>query len=336
MNRHEYKQALEQLKPDTGMQHRLERELLKQQPTRNRRRRYPYIAACLLVLICAGIAAPEVWKIASRSSSTAVQPAGPGNTGAVTPPRTGQTEPHSITIPAIKLPNSSNASADMVGLVVYNGSIYTQTSTRIEPEAAKQLLGDKIGRTKGGIDEWSKQTDYTELASTIGETDIYSVRGYDKDFRIMSYQVLEGQIYAELYEHLNGITIAKGEDLIGKTNLLGHVDSAKWQSYDSWNYGKPEFNKLQADPALQTFLEALYEASPVDADKLYKEGIYDNGEQNQKVLYLKLEDQTEITLWLFKGNVVKYGNAPVFLQMKPDQFSAFWESLQPGAEGGSK
>ncbi|GGD55457.1 hypothetical protein [Paenibacillus nasutitermitis] len=330
MKRDEYKIAFHSIKPDTGMQQRLEQGLLHQKPVQTRsNRRFTYIAACLLVLICAGIAAPEVWKITNRSSSTVMQPAGPGNTGAVTPPIKGQADPHPITIPAMKLPDTSSESADMVGLVVYNGNIYTQTSTRIEPEAAKQLLDEKLGRTKAGIDEWSNQTDYTELASTIGETDIYSVKGYDSGFRIMSYQVVEGEIYAELYEHLNGITVTKGEDLIGKTNLLGHVESAKWQSYDSWNYSKPEFNKLQTGPALQTFLEALYEASPVDADFLYKAGIYDNGEEKQKVLYLKLEDQTEITLWLFKGNYVKYSSAPVFFQMKPDPFLAFWDSLQP-------
>lgn len=74
-------------------------------------------------------------------------------------------------------------------------------------------------------------------------------------------------------------------------------------------------------------MKALYEAKPVDADKLYKEGIYNDGEQNLKVMFFKLNDQTEVTLWLFKGNYVKYANAHVFFQLDPAAFAAMWDSM---------
>lgn len=69
----------------------------------------------------------------------------------------------------------------------------------------KTYWGEKLGTTKGNIDGWSKQEAYDEeFASTIGETDVYAVKGYDKDFRVMTYE-REGEFSAEFYENLNGI-----------------------------------------------------------------------------------------------------------------------------------
>ena len=145
-----------------------------------------------------------------------------GNKGALVVNEDG-----SVEIPAIQLPKDTS-SASMIGLIVYNGKIYTQTGTEIDPEDAKAIIGDKIGTTKATIDEWSKQEAYDEeFASTIGVTDVYSVKGYDKDFRIMAYQELDGKQYAEFYENLNGITINSGEDVFGKLNMVSNVSSAQ-------------------------------------------------------------------------------------------------------------
>jgi hypothetical protein len=261
-----------------------------------------FIAAGLLVLIITGVIVLNISK--------------------------SNTPSNAITIPKIKLPKSSNSEADRVGLIVYKGLTYTQTGTHINPDVAEKLLGTKIGHTKAGIDEWSKQEDYTELASTIGGVDVYTVNGYDSDFRIMSYQKQEEQIYAGFYEQLNGIAITKGIDLIGKTNLLGNVALVKWQTFDNWNHNKPQFEELQVDGSLQAFIEALYEAKPIAAEPLQRDGIYDKGDHNQKFLFLKLKDQTEVQLTLFKGNYVKYGGASVFFEVDPVAFSTVWDKME--------
>lgn len=323
MNHKAYKHVMDQIEPEADLQNRIAQQLLRQKPASPFRiKRFQYIVGSLLLVVILGWISADRWmsdnKLLIDITEPIVQrdPVEPIN------------DPNAITIPKIKLPDQSNAMADMIGLIVYKGNIYTQTQTRISAENAKELRGEKLGRTKSGIDEWSKQTDYVELASTIGVADIYSVNGYDSDFRIMSYQEHEGQIYAELYEHLNGITIANGEDLIGKTKVKDHMESVRWQDYNSWNYSKPQFNKFPIDQTLHVFMTALYDAKPIDGDKLYKEGIYNEGAQNQKVLFFKLEDQTEVQMWLFKGNYVKYSNAPVFFQLEPAAFSALWDRLQ--------
>lgn len=108
------------------------------------------------------------------------------NDTANNPNTPGVTEGNGVHIPAVKLPEK-NMSADMIGLIVYNGEIYTQTMTEIDTKTAKNIIGEKLGTTKGTIDEWSEQEAYDEeFASTVEIADVYTVKGYDNDFRIMT------------------------------------------------------------------------------------------------------------------------------------------------------
>ncbi|QGQ94193.1 hypothetical protein EHS13_04355 [Paenibacillus psychroresistens] len=309
MNRNDYKNAIDQIEPDAGLENRLAQGLLSHKPSQIRMKPVLYILTSLLAVLIIGIVSLKIADQPPTDSSAPII--------------------NTISIPKIKLPDKSNDMAAMVGLVVYKGNIYTQTTTSIAPEAAKSLLGEKLGQTKAGIDEWSEMTDYDDLASSIGVTDIFSVKGYDSDFRIMSYREQDGKIYAELYEHLNGIMVTTGRDIIGKTQIEDNMESVSWQDYNSWSESKPEFNPYPIDQAIHTFMTALYEAKPVDEAKLYKEGIYNDGAENQKVLFIKLKDQTEVRMWLIKGNYVKYASTSVLFQLEPAAFSALWNSIHP-------
>ncbi len=311
MYRINYKKMVDQIKPDADLQKRLTKGLHRQPSKRKPITPFLYAGASLLMIFIVVVIGMKLWGNTGhpedKSSVVIKQPGG-----------------ETVTIPKIKLPNQSDSLANMVGLVVYKGNIYTQTSSSIAPEAAKSLVGEKLGRTKGTIDEWIKQTDYTELASSIGIMDIYSVKGYDSDFRIMSFQEYEGQIYAEFYECLNGITIAAGKDLIGKLNLKDNIEYLQWQDYNSWYYSKKIFNDYPVDGTVQAFFTALDEAKPIAADQLFEEGINDSAAQNQKVLFLKLKDKTEVRLSLYKGNYVRYASAHVFFQVDAEVFSMLW------------
>lgn len=322
MNRNEYKTLINQIVPDEGLEQRILKKLKRKNPRTIRLSRMGVAVASVAAMIGLGLVISLAWSNEKTPATYTIRPS-------VDSPALNQKEdPGAVTIPKIGLPKQSNAMADMIGLIVYKGNIYTQTGTRITPETAKQLRGDKLGRSKAGIDEWSQPSDYTELASTIGEMDVYSVKEYDEDFRIMSYQEDEGQIYAELYERLNGITIATGGDLFGKLNLKGSIKSVKWQDFGSWDMGKDSFHELEMESTLQDFVKKLYEAKPVAEDQLYKAGIYESEAEDQKFLYFMLQDGTEVQLRLFKsGNYVKYAAAPVFFQLEPEVFSALWERM---------
>ena len=326
MKHEEYKSLVDRIEPDKGLEQRLTLKLQGNGAGRNgiHRNRIGHFAAGFAAMLGIGLVISLMWNDAGRSVETSmVRPS-------VNTAIPDKTDSEAVSIPVMKLPDhSSGVQADMIGLIVYNGDIYTQTFTSIKPETAKQLRGEKLGRSKAGINEWSEPSDYTELASTIGEMDVYSVKGYDPAFRIMSYQEADGEIYAELYEHLNGITIATGEDLIGKLNLKGRIQSVKWQEFNSWNMGKDSFHALQSDLTIQNFVTALYEAKPVADEDLAEAGLYDSDQSNQKFLYLTLEDGTEVQLRLFKeGNYVKYAFVPAFFEVESDAFSALWEEMQ--------
>lgn len=314
--RTQYKKAVDTMSSSREMKQGFEGKMEQ----KRRPRKMVYIAASVLVAAAIGLAGPSVMKQLGGTSS-------PNQVAQVDPGTSAAGNSAGVVIPKIELPDkSSGAVADMIGLVVYQGNIYTQAAIRIEAADAAALRGEKLGRTTSGIDEWSGKDAYTELASNIGETDIYAVKGYDSGFLVMSYTEVDGQVFAELYEHTNGITVNSGADLIGKLNLDGRIASAQWESFDSWNNGKQQYLPLPEGAALNGFLSALNAAKPLSADSLMAQGIYDN--EDRKLVYLELADKARVELTLFGKGLVRYGNAPVFFEVEPGAFQALWDNLK--------
>jgi len=311
-----YKKAVDSMKPGEEMKKELI-DKLEQPQERKRPRKTVYIAASIVLAAGIGLAAPNIWQqLNGQSPQGQIAQVTPGSNNS------GTNASGSIVIPKVELPDTkSGVMADMIALVVYKDNIYTQSATRIDAANAAALRGEKLGRTTGGIDEWSGKDKYIELASNIGETDIYSVKGYDSNFLIMSYSEINGEVFAELYEHTNGITVNSGADLFGKLNLEGRVTSAQWESFDSWNNGQQQYTPLADGEALKGFLTALQAAKP-----LTSEGIYDS--EDRKVLYLQLEDNARVELTLFGQGLVHYGQAPVFFEVEPGAFQRLWNGMK--------
>ncbi|HBS44379.1 MAG TPA: hypothetical protein DEA91_07855 [Paenibacillus sp.] len=320
-----YKKAVDSMKPGEEMKKELI-DKLEQQQERKRPRKTVYIAASIVLVAGIGLAAPNIWQqLNGQSTQGQIAQVTPGPNQ---PDNSGTNASGSIVIPKLELPDTkSGVMADMIALVVYKDNIYTQSATRINAADAAALRGDKLGRTTGGIDEWSGKDKYIELASNIGETDIYSVKGYDSNFLIMSYSEINGEVFAELYEHTNGITVNSGADLFDKLNLEGRITSAQWESFDSWNNGQQQYTPLADDEALNGFLKALQEAKPLAAEPLTAQGIYES--EDRKVLYLQLEDNARVELTLFGQGLVRYGQAPVFFEVESGAFQQLWDSMKP-------
>lgn len=233
-----------------------------------------------------------------------------------------------VVIPAMNLPKNSSASMDMVGLVVYRGKIYTQTSSRIAPEAAAAIVGEQLGRTKASLDEWSRQEEFEEeWASTIGQQNIYAVKGYDPDFRIMTYQEVDGTVWTEFYECLNGIAVSSGADLISKLRVKDNVQSARSESFESWNQSLDQTKGVILDDTVSDFIRNLYEAKPIEYRSMIDQGIYEKSGDTRKFLTLTLTDRTEIRLDLHLGGYVRYAPADVFFKMDDDAFTAMWQRM---------
>jgi hypothetical protein len=246
-----------------------------------------------------------------------------GNQGALVVNEDG-----SVEIPAIQLPEDTS-SASMIGLIVYNGKIYTQTRTDISPEDAKPLLGEKLGTTKGNIDEWSEQEAYDkEFASSIGIKDVYSVIGYDKDFRIMTYQEQDGKQYVEFYENLNGITIISGEDVFGELNMVGNVSSAQYRTFSDWDNNIKNYQPIRDLETLNTFVTELNKAKPFprtqDSDPISNS----RNDEDFRELTVNLNDGSMVRLTLLRDGYIYYGFMNVYFQMNQDVFSKMWSQLE--------
>ncbi|BBH18915.1 hypothetical protein Back11_02600 [Paenibacillus baekrokdamisoli] len=244
------------------------------------------------------------------------------------PEQTGLEASGDLQIPAIKLPEATNAAADMIGLIVYNDQIYTQTATKMDSAHAKEVRGEKLGTTKANIDEWSKQDEFsTQFASSIGVTDVYMVKGYDKDFRIMAYSEQDGIVYSELYECLNGITIHDGKDIFGQLKLSGQVTAAKVRSFSDWNNGVDRSTPLAKVELVESFVEELNNTIPLTSKSAGQTlGDYQNDEQF-KELTLELKDGSRTSLILIKTGYIRYGYTDVYFKMDNEIFTSLWEQI---------
>ncbi|MCR4837467.1 MAG: hypothetical protein K5897_00865 [Eubacterium sp.] len=239
-----------------------------------------------------------------------------------------------VHIPAIEIEVPSDGVAyDMVALVVYHGKIYTGYEfIEDDKEKVLSLVGDYIGEATGSIDEWSTQSDYSkELAGSVAGP-IYTVRGYDPDFRlcnVISYTDEQGNPgkAVSFLENLNGITLDKGADLFEeRLQIKGHVKKLFFKSHEAWNTGSKEMTvpDMTANQELwDTFLDELDRGSFVEIDYVKDPGFYDN--PHQVHLFVKKDDGTTVELRLFEGGYVGY--QPLgwyFVKMPGEAFDAMY------------
>jgi hypothetical protein len=241
----------------------------------------------------------------------------------------------SITIAEVKLPTANGEiAARMRPLFVYQDKIYIRYSTAIaSPDGYTvseadmlNLRGDYLGTTTGGIDEWSGDDAYVaDFSSNIGEAEVYTVKGYDSNYRLMVYTPYEGGFGCEIYDSFGGLTMDRGDDYFGLLGLKDNVVSYQWETMDSWNNGGTQKTEQQADDALNKFIKALYSSTPVERsiDTLIDEASVDG----QKFLYLKTEDNLISSIRLLKNGYV-YVDDIGFFQVNQAAFNDFYGTLQ--------
>ena len=241
-----------------------------------------------------------------------------------------------VHIPAIELPETSDtANMDMIGLVVYQGRIYTQayTYTGNEAEGIKHLIGEHLGTAKGNIDEWSSQDEYaTEFASSVSG-EVYSVKGYDTTFRICIYSEYEDEnneqkAFIQFLDDLNGIDLASGSELFeDRLHISENTEAVRFQYHDDWDWNRENFQ--DADISEETWKEFMsqldsggfvYTWNPDSSDN----SIYD---KNQAHLILSMTDGTTVKLRLIEGGYVGY--EPLgwyFVKIPEDIFNAVYDA----------
>ncbi|MDO5558973.1 MAG: hypothetical protein Q4F95_05185 [Oscillospiraceae bacterium] len=220
----------------------------------------------------------------------------------------------SVTVPEIKLPeNDGTASMDMIGLIVYKGKVYTQTQyyRGEDAERINSLVGDYLGHAKGGIDEWSDQDDYAEELASTNQGNVYSVRGYETDFRICikdTYQDEDGVTAqtVEFFENLNGITLTLGKDLFeGRLKISQKLNCLKYLTHDDWNNSEENYIDL-SNVSPEKIQEFISEVDNAEFEYVWESDKDFYNKEKQAHLFITLDDQTVVELRLLEGGYVGY------------------------------
>lgn len=309
----------------------------------------PVAAACLCIVAIAGITVPKLLN----SNQNGGQDSQMGDTTAIADnqdnkndnatdnPATNVAE--GVYIPAIELPeNFDGAAADMIGLVVYKGGIYTQAEDYWGEDAQRieQIIGDHLGTAIGNIDEWSSRDEYSkEFASTMpGE--VYAVNGYDTDFRICIRHEAEDEngnpmLYIQFLDRLNDITLLTGQDLFeARLHISERTENIQWQSHNDWDYARGNIQLANIDAVTW---DAFWEQ--VDSGEFINTWNPDNNRsdptsnnlsiydtQNQAHLILQMNDGTVVRLRLIEGGYVGYDALGwYFVKIPEDVFNTVYD-----------
>ena len=295
-----------------------------------RRKTVGMISACAALVGFVILAGFLNWKTSNGAKE--------GNQGLTADNRAGASNnPSGVFIPARELPKSSeDAMMAMIGLIVYQGRIYTQGPEYFGQNAEKtrSLIGDHLGTAKGNIDEWSSQEEYaTELASTVGG-EVYAVKGYDTGFRICTCMEVpdengQSELWIQFYECLNGITLAKGSDLFEtRLKISGRIRKIEYQTHEDWDYAKENYHEVSLDAG--TWDQFMEQVDACDFVNTYdpkapaEQSIYRN---HQAHVTLTLEDGSQVRLRLFEGGYVGY--EPLgwyFVKIPEDIFNKVYEA----------
>ena len=267
-------------------------------------------ALCALALaVGIAYAARPAEQPALSAPAPAMEPAAQGDP--VNVPDDSSTE--TLYIPALELPEpQEGVEADMIGLVVFHGAVYTEAQMYLgdEAETVKKLAAQHLGRARGNIDEWSAQDDYaTELASTCSG-EIYTVSGYDPNFRLCAVQeMLTGDgttvPWVWFMERLNGISLATGADLFdARLCLPGRIESARYENHADWNEGRNNWLPLDNVEAVERLIEAACAGKFAYVHD--EQPDFYSRERRQVHLRLTLTDGTIAELRLFEGGWLGY------------------------------
>lgn len=291
------------------------------------------MAACLCLVLAAAIFGPE-----DQTPADAPMPAETDSQGAAAQATEG------LYIPAVELPeNSAGVVYDVIGLVVYNGAIYTQAEDYFGDVAQRvdALVGDYLGYASGTIDEWSEQEQYAQNFASTVSGEVYAVNGYDTDFRICIRTEVEGEngepvLWIQFLDRLNGITLTTGEDLFAsRLHIRGNVERIQWQSHDDWNWDNGNLQDAALDPDLwDEFLRQMeagtflctWDSGSQQTDPTSGEAsIY--ATPHQAHLILTMKDNTSVRLRLIDGGYVGYDALGwYFVRIPGEVFDAVYDA----------
>ena len=243
-----------------------------------------------------------------------------------------------------------NVEACRVATLVYKGRIYTIEGTEISLEEGKVLMDKKLGVTWDLINEIrddGTSAGYVDLESlkdfaSFGEGDeVYTVKGYDESFRLITYTKNEYGEFINLWECLNDFILVDGSDIFGKMNIKDNLESVTWETFNNWNYGNINEKEVIINDTLNNFIDAMYKGIPysLEDEELRKslfdkesnydsiEDYFDSNEERQKFMFLKMKDGTKVEIRLFRNGYIYYSGLNFAFKIDEEAFNNMWNIL---------
>lgn len=206
-----------------------------------------------------------------------------------------------VYIPKVEIAEASGyAQSDMLGFIVYDGRVYTQAQyiDYSESPIVKNLADKYLGTASDNINDScvnsppssdESQKDFT--SSVPG--DVYSVKGYDKTFRICIPEMYEGCGFMAFFECLNDISFSRGSEIFGdRLQLRENLSGVRQIDADSGEKSKLSLSKETTDK----FFRALYDSKAVAS--------LDSTEY--KLFEFAVKDGTAVMLRLYEGGFAAY------------------------------
>ena len=274
-------------------------------------------AACLCLVVAGGLLGGDLLSGAEGDPQQSSAPEDPQQSGAADP---------GWWVPAIQLPApEEGVDYDMVACVVYKGNVYVGNTNGYYGEDADRirgLLDEYVGEAKGNLDEWSTQSDYAEeLAGSVGGA-IYTLKGYDPDFRL----ACAGEDDILIMEHLNGIRVYMGSEIFeDRLHLAENGKEVSCIDHATWYYGGRE----EDDPVTVSFEEGVWneflkEISQGTFENLQLSEIYDGIAVH---LYVTMEDGTVNPFRISRDGYVLYDGLPWYgVKISDDTLQAVLEA----------
>lgn len=243
-----------------------------------------------------------------------------------------------------------NIQAYRIATLVYKGRIYTTQSVGFPLEVGKELIDKKIGVTwdlMSEIQDNGTSAGYIDLEAlkdfaSISEGDeVYTAKGYDESFRLITYTKNEYGEYINLWECLNDFILADGSDVFGMMNIKENLVSVTWESFNNWNNGIIEEKEITIDDTVNSFIDSMYKGTPYsledeslrnelfDKESNYssEEDYADINEESQKFIFLKMKDGTKAEIRLFKSGYIYYSGLNFAFKLDEESFNNMWNKL---------
>lgn len=240
----------------------------------------------------------------------------------------------SVYIPRIELPaNDGMSEADMMPVIVYNGKMYIGNEWYYgeREEKLRQRIVVRLGNGSGDLNEYSSEEAYSnELASNFTD-EIYTVAGYDPDFRIagvMEYEDSDHPARIVLLDYIGAPTLKTGSDLFeDRLHLWEKTESIQYHLHSPQKYIDMDSGTAAeiGSEIWSEFADRVNHAEFFNINITGESSVYES--DHQAHLIVNLDDGSIVRLRLIEGGYVGYDALPgYFVKIPGEAFNAVYTS----------